>query len=210
MFEVTLFSVVAIMVAPFGANIVASHQVAINFASMLFMLPLSIGIAATIRVGHVLGENEPVRAISVCKAALIVALAIAAFNALLTLFFRHEIAYLYTSDEQVVAMAASLMFFAAIFQLSDGLQVVSGCVLRGYKDTRAMLYITFVAFWLIGLPVGIVLGTKDWIVQPMAAQGFWIGFISALTCAAIMLGIRLLYVQKKSILDPQWLANKTS
>lgn len=92
-------------------------------------------------------------------------------------------------------MAADLMLLAAMFQFSDAMQVISGCALRGYKDSKAMFYITFVSYWLIGLSCGCILGLTDWVVPKMAAPGFWIGFIVGLTTAAIFLSWRLLVIQ---------------
>ena len=84
-------------------------------------------------------------------------------------------------------------------QLSDAVQVISANALRGYKDTTAMFIITFVSYWLIGLPTGVILGRTNWITaEPMAAAGFWIGFIVGLSAAAVMLGARLLYIQRPS------------
>ena len=90
-----------------------------------------------------------------------------------------------------------------MFQFSDAIQVISANALRGYKDTTAMFYITFCAYWLIGLPIGVILGRTDWLSsEPMAADGFWIGIIAGLTSAAIMLGYRLYIVQKRLECSP--------
>lgn len=94
-------------------------------------------------------------------------------------------------------MASSLLFFAALFQFSDGIQVVSANALRGYKDTKAMLILSFVSYWLVGLPVGVVLGLTDWLFPAMAAKGFWIGFISGLSCAAVLMYWRVSIIQKR-------------
>ncbi len=96
-------------------------------------------------------------------------------------------------------MANALLIYAALFQLSDAVQVISANALRGYKDTTAMFIITFISYWLIGLPTGVILGRTNWITtEPMAAAGFWIGFIVGLSAAAVMLGARLLYIQRPS------------
>ncbi|RJG38598.1 MATE family efflux transporter [Motilimonas pumila] len=190
-FEVTLFAMVALLLAPLGADIVASHQVAINFSSIIFMIPLSIGMAVSIRVGHCLGARDPQQAKLAANSALGFGLVVALFTACFTLFLRHEIAGFYTSDTTVVTLAAHLLMIATIYQFSDTLQVVAAGILRGYKDTQVILYITLVAFWLIGFPIGYVLSLTDWLTPAMGAQGFWIGFISGLTSAAVMLCLRL-------------------
>jgi MATE family multidrug resistance protein len=97
----------------------------------------------------------------------------------------------------VIAYAASLLIFAAVFQFSDAIQVVSANALRGYKDTKAMFIISFICYWVIGLPTGIILGLTDYIVAPMSAKGFWIGFIVGLSSAAILMTWRVYIVQRR-------------
>lgn len=189
--EVTLFTVVALMLAPFGAETVASHQIALNFSSLVFMLPLSIGVGVTIRVGHSIGEGQPAQARIAARTGLMLGMAVAAGTAALTVLLREHIAGIYTDDMQVITLAATLLFFAAIYQISDSVQVVAAAALRGYKDTKAIFYVTIVAYWGMGLPTGMILGLTDWVVPRMGPQGFWVGFIVGLTGAALMLGSRL-------------------
>ncbi|MGB6190583.1 MAG: MATE family efflux transporter [Aeromonas molluscorum] len=189
--EVTLFTVVALMLAPFGAEIVASHQIALNFSSLVFMLPLSIGVGVTIRVGHSIGEGLPDHARVAARTGLMLGIAVAAGTAALTVLLREQIAAIYTEDMNVITLAALLLFFAAIYQISDSVQVIAAAALRGYKDTQAIFYITIVAYWGLGLPSGMILGLTDWVVPRMGPQGFWVGFIIGLTGAALMLGARL-------------------
>ncbi|WP_421189847.1 MATE family efflux transporter [Aeromonas sanarellii] len=189
--EVTLFTVVALMLAPFGAETVASHQIALNFSSLVFMLPLSIGVGVTIRVGHNIGEGQPDQARVAARTGLMLGMGVAAATAALTVLLREPIAGIYTDDLQVIGLAATLLFFAAIYQISDSVQVVAAAALRGYKDTQAIFYVTIVAYWGMGLPTGMILGLTDWVVPRMGPQGFWVGFIVGLTSAALMLGARL-------------------
>jgi multidrug resistance protein, MATE family len=197
LFEVTLFGVVALLLSPFGAIVVASHQIALNFSALMFMFPLSIGMAASIRVGHLLGENRPRQAKMAVIGGLGLGLCIACLTATMTVVERTYISGLYSIDPQVIELAASLMLLAAMFQFSDAIQVISACALRGYKDTSAMFYITFVAYWLIGLPIGCILALTDWLLPQMYAAGFWIGFICGLSSAAVMLGLRLIVIQRR-------------
>ncbi|WP_429039245.1 MATE family efflux transporter [Aeromonas media] len=192
--EVTLFTVVALMLAPFGAETVASHQIALNFSSLVFMLPLSIGVGVTIRVGHSIGEGQPEQARVAARTGLMLGMAVAAGTAALTVLLREPIAGIYTDDLQVITLAATLLFFAAIYQISDSVQVVAAAALRGYKDTQAIFYITIIAYWGMGLPTGMILGLTDWMVPRMGPQGFWVGFIVGLTGAALMLGARLRFI----------------
>jgi len=200
LFEVSLFSVVAIILAPFGAETVASHQIALNFSGLVFMVPLSLGMAVTIKVGFAVGKQNFKQAKELCTYSVILGLLIAIFTAAITLIFRTEISHIYTNDAQVIKLAASLMFLAALFQFSDAIQVISAGALRGYKDTKAILYITFFSYWIIGLSVGLILALTDWLVPKMGASGFWIGFISGLTTAAILLAWRLKIIQKRVVL----------
>jgi MATE family multidrug resistance protein len=200
-FEVTLFGVVALLLARFGAEVVASHQIALNFSSLMFMLPMSIGMAVAIRIGHSVGREDALNAKISVYCALLCSIFIALLTATMTVILSIEISALYTENRGVIMMASSLLFFAALFQFSDGIQVVSANALRGYKDTSAMLILSFVSYWLVGLPVGIVLGLTDWLFPAMAAKGFWIGFISGLSCAAVLMFWRVNVIQKRVAKD---------
>ncbi|KOO03468.1 multidrug transporter MatE [Vibrio nereis] len=196
-FEVTLFAVVALMVAPLGPLIVAAHQVAINFSSLVFMLPMSIGAAVSIRVGHCLGEEKVEGARIASHVGLLVAVGLAVFTALFTILLREQVALLYTDNRAVIEIALQLLFLAAVYQLTDAIQVVAAGALRGYKDMSAIFNRTFVAYWILGLPSGYILGMTDWIVEPMGAHGFWVGFIIGLSSAALLLGVRLHWMHKQ-------------
>lgn len=201
LFEVTLFGVVALLLSPLGANTVASHQIALNFSSLMFMFPLSLGMATTIRVGYFQGKQDQKGAATATQSAIGFGLGIALITATLTIVGRHQIAILYSNDDVVIDVAISLMTLAAMFQLSDAVQAISAGALRGYKDTNAMFIITFIAYWGIGLPIGYMLALTDWIVPAVGAPGFWIGFICGLTSAAIFLGLRLKHIQQKLSLN---------
>jgi MATE family multidrug resistance protein len=196
-FEVSLFGVVAVLLARFGAEVVASHQIALNFSSLMFMLPMSIGMALAIRIGYTVGKEDALNAKISVYCALVCAIVIALFTATMTVILGTKISALYTENTDVILLASSLLFLAALFQLSDGIQVVSANALRGYKDTKAMLILSFVSYWLVGLPVGVVLGLTDWLFPAMAAKGFWIGFISGLSCAAVLMYWRVSIIQKR-------------
>jgi MATE family multidrug resistance protein len=197
LFEVSLFAAVAIILVPFGAEVVASHQIAINFSGLVFMVPLSLAMAVTIQVGFAIGNDDLAKAKEICHYSLILSLLIAVGTALFTFAFRYQIAEMYTIDTKVVELAASLMFLASLFQFSDAIQVISAGALRGYKDTKSILYITFFSYWIIGLSFGLILGLTDWIVDPIGPYGFWIGFILGLTAAAVLLAWRLNIIQKR-------------
>ncbi|MGL5360765.1 MAG: MATE family efflux transporter, partial [Shewanella sp.] len=198
-FEVSLFAIIALLLAPLGATVVASHQIALNFSSIVFMLPLSIGIAVSIRIGYYLGRERADIAAVVTKVGLGLALALAFITAVLTVLFRAQIATLYNGDPDVIALAGSLMLMAALYQLSDSIQVVAAGALRGYKDTRSAFYITLLSYWGIGMTLGYTLAYTDYLVPAMGAHGFWAGLIAGLTTAALLFFIRLRYIQKHGV-----------
>jgi MATE family multidrug resistance protein len=195
-FEVTLFAVVALLVSPLGIVNVAGHQIALNFSSLMFVLPLSLGVAATIRVGYRLGQGSTEQARVAAWTAQGVGIGMAVITAIFTVTFRHQIAQLYNDNPAVVTLAAQLMLLAAIYQISDSVQVIGSGILRGYKDTRSIFFITFIAYWLLGLPSGYILALTDWVVPRMGPAGFWCGFIVGLTSAAIMMLWRVRRLQQ--------------
>jgi multidrug resistance protein, MATE family len=196
-FEVTLFAVVALLVSPLGIVAVAGHQIALNFSSLMFMLPMSLSVAATIRVGFRLGQGSVDQARVAAYTSIAVGLMLACVTAVFTVIFREHIALLYNKTPAVVMMASHLMLLAAIYQLSDAIQVIGSGVLRGYKDTRSIFFITFTAYWILGLPSGYLLGLTDYIVPAMGPSGFWIGFVIGLTSAAILMALRIRWLQKQ-------------
>jgi len=195
-FEVTLFAVVALLVSPLGIVNVAGHQIALNFSSLMFVLPLSLGVAATIRVGYRLGQGSTEQARVAAWTAQGVGVGMAVITAIFTVTFRHQIALLYNDNPAVVTLAAQLMLLAAIYQISDSIQVIGSGILRGYKDTRSIFFITFIAYWLLGLPSGYILALTDWVVPRMGPAGFWCGFIVGLTSAAVMMLWRVRRLQQ--------------
>ncbi|WP_442800665.1 MATE family efflux transporter [Shewanella sp. AS1] len=198
-FEVSLFAIIALLLAPLGATVVAGHQIALNFSSIVFMLPLSIGIAVSIRVGYYLGQQNAEVAKLVTKVGLGIAFGLALFTAIITVLFRTQIALLYNQNPEVIALAGSLMFLAALYQLSDSVQVVAAGALRGYKDTRSAFYITLFSYWAIGMVLGYTLSSTNLIVAPMGAHGFWIGLIAGLTSAAVLFALRLHQIQRRQL-----------
>ncbi|MBU2870927.1 MATE family efflux transporter [Colwellia sp. E2M01] len=199
LFEVSLFAVVSIILIPFGVEVVASHQIALNFTGLIFMVPLSIAMATTIKVGYAIGNDNIQQARDYSIYAIILGLLFACITATITVLFRVDIAQIYSNDLPVIELAASLMLLATIWQFSDSIQVVCAGALRGYKDTKAILYITFISYWIIGLPVGLILGVTDWFMPHMGAYGLWIGFIVGLTVSAILLSWRLRIIQQRIV-----------
>ena len=196
-FEVTLFAIVALLVAPLGIIAVTGHQVALNFSSLMFMFPISLGMAATIRVGYNLGSASTANAKVSAYTSIMVGLTIACCTAIVTVSLKEQIALMYNRNPEVVLLASQLMLFAAIYQISDAIQVIGAGILRGYKDTRSIFFITFIAYWLLGLPSGYLLGLTDLILPHLGPKGFWIGFIIGLNASAIMIFSRILWFQRQ-------------
>ncbi|WP_298941363.1 MATE family efflux transporter [uncultured Psychromonas sp.] len=195
-FEVTIFAAIAILVAPLGAKVVASHQIAINFSSMIFMLPMSIANAVSIRVGFNLGKKSNNGAKQASYAGFAIGLGASIITALSTVIFKEQIALLYSDHREVIDLAIALILFSAIYQCIDAIQVVAAGALRGYKEMNAIFTRTFISYWIVGLPLGYVLGMTDLLTEPLGAVGFWIGITVGLTVAAILLGQRLYFIQK--------------
>jgi MATE family multidrug resistance protein len=196
-FEVTLFAVAAVLLAPLGASVVAAHQVALNVSSLIFMLPLSVGLALAIRIGFLIGEGRNHHTKKAYWAGMLLALSTVLITASSILLFNDQIARIYSNEEAVITAAAGLLIYAALFQFSDAIQVVSANALRGYKDTKAMFIISFISFWLVGFPVSVILGLSDLVVPRLAASGFWIGFITGLSVAAVLLFLRVKLIQER-------------
>ncbi|MFL1467047.1 MATE family efflux transporter [Marinobacter sp. HN1S83] len=189
--EASLFSVIALFLAPLGPVVVAGHQIALNVVSLVFMLPLSIGMALTLRVSFLVGAQAPDTARLISRSSLILAATVALVFATLLFTFAEQIAALYTSDAAVREVTVSLLVFAALFQIADVIQVTCISALRGYKDTAIPMFIMLFSFWLVGLPLGYVLTFTDWLTPAMGAAGFWVGLTGGLASASILLGLRL-------------------
>ena len=190
--EVGMFSAVGLLMGSLGVVEVAAHQIAINFAGMMFMIPLGISAATTIRVGHALGEQRPLDARFRGLAGISLAGMCMFATASIMLLLPDYIVSIYSDDADVGRMAVSLIFMAAIFQLSDGIQVSAAGALRGIKDTLFPLLVSVVAYGLIGLPFSYYLG----ISQQFGPQGLWMGLVASLTLAAVWLVWRFLRVSK--------------
>ncbi len=192
-----LFVAVALAIATLGENVAAAHQIALNVASVAFMVPLGMAMAITIRVGHAAGrrDDRAVRYASYTGVAL--ALIAQVVSSSLMLGIPHRIAGLYSDDAVVVGLAAQLMVLAGLFQFADGIQVASNGALRGLKDTRVPMLISAIAYWGVGMPVG------AWLTfhRHLGARGMWIGLVVGLSAAAVLLFARLV----RTLRSRRWL-----
>ncbi len=190
-FEVSIFSVIALFISQLGAETVAGHQIALNFTALIFMVPLSFSLATTVRVGSARGRGDADGLKLAVRTSLQVSILIGVVASVALLVGRHWIPVIYTDNDTVRNLAAYLLIFAALYQVSDALQVwASGC-LRGFEDTAWPMLFTLLSYWGLGLPVGYVLGMTDILVPAMGPSGFWIGLVAGLSCAAVLLGARL-------------------
>ncbi|MFZ7172892.1 MATE family efflux transporter [Avibacterium volantium] len=193
--EVALFALSSLLLSPLGTDVVASHQVALTTSSFIFTFPISLGMATTILVGQRLGEGQLKQAKVVFHSALAVGLALACITASIIVLFNQQIPKIYVTDKQVILIASHLLLISALYQFSDTIQVITAGALRGYKDTKSILYITMFCYWGIGMPLGYILSRTDWLMPSIGAAGFWVGFVVSLTVAAVLLIQRIRKIQ---------------
>lgn len=189
--EVSLFTFITLLIARFGVTQVSAQQVVINITSLLYMLPQSMGIALAVCVGQEIGKRQFLKARFVSGLGLCMGLVGACITGVLLLLFRHLWVSLYSQDMAVIELAAGLLLFAAVFQLSDATQTIASYALRGYKLTKVPMLIHAFSFWGLGLGLGTLLG----LYWHMALSGFWLALVIALTGAAASL---VWYLNRKS------------
>ena len=181
--EYGVFAVVGIMMGWMGTAQLAGHQVALNLASLAFMVPLGVSAAAVVLVGHAVGRGDSAEARRAAAAGLVCGVGFMAASALVMLTVPAFLARIYTTDAGVAALAASLIPIAGVFQVFDGVQVVSIGILRGAADTRAPMVVNVLGFWLVGLPVSAALGFG----AGAGPRGLWWGLTVGLALVAAVL-----------------------
>lgn len=190
--ETSTFALVSLLMGSLGTLAVAGHQVAMNFSSMAFMIPYGLSTAITTRVGQAAGQNNIAEARHRGYVGISLAVSCMIVMALVMFLFPDTIASLYTDDPAVNDIAISLLYMAAIFQISDGFQVSGYGTLRGLKDTKIPMVVNFIAYWMVGIPIGYFLG----MMQGIGPQGLWIGLIVGLTIAAVLHNTRFYKMTK--------------
>ncbi len=185
--EYGVFGTVALLMGRLGTIPIAAHQVAINLASLTFMVPMGIAAAAAVLVGQAVGREDMVGARRAARAALACGVAFMATTALVMLAAPGPLARMYSRETPVVALAASLLPIAGTFQVFDGLQVVSLGILRGLADTRVPFLIALLGFWLLGFPVSLWLAFQ----RGLGAAGLWWGLVVGLAAVAALLLARV-------------------
>ena len=192
-FEVGAFSTAAIMMGWISVNALAAHQIAINLASVSYMMASGLSIAAMVRVGNQLGRND-IRSLREAGFTVFVMVAIfMSITAIIFILFREFLPSLYIDDKAVIQMSATLLVIAGLFQLSDGIQVVGLGALRGMSDVRVPTIVTLVAYWIIGLPLGYFFA----FVLGMQEVGIWYGLLIGLTVTGIMLLLRFHHLSSR-------------
>lgn len=192
-FEVGIFAAVTLLMSNFGTVTVAANQAAMNFAGLLYMVPLSIAMTLTIVVGFEVGAKRIDDAMQYSGLGMGASLAMAFVSAAALIFFRTFIAGLYTAEPDVLRLIESFMFYVIFFQLSDAVAAPVQGVLRGFKDVNVTLVIAIISYWVIGLPLGYVLAT----FSTLGPYGYWIGLISGLASGAVGLALRLRHVRRE-------------
>jgi MATE family multidrug resistance protein len=194
-FEVSAFSAAAIMMGWIGVNALAGHQIALNLASISYMMAAGLSTAGMIRVSNQIGkENQK----GMREAGMVVFGMVLIFMftcAVIFVVFRYTLPTFYIDDQEVIQISASLLVIAGLFQLSDGVQVVGLGVLRGMEDVKFPTIITLIAYWVLGLPLGYFLAFE----LEMGAEGIWYGLLIGLSITAVVLFFRFNSLSKKPI-----------
>lgn len=191
-FETSIFAAVTLLMSKYDTVTIASHQIAMNFASLLYMIPLSISMALTIVVGFEVGAKRYKHAREYSLLGITLSLIMAFISAAILFFFREPVASIYTQDHPVILLTMHFLLYAIFFQISDAIQAPIQGILRGYRDVTIAFYLSLVSYWVLGLPIGYILAN----FLNIGPDGYWIGLISGLAIGAVGLALRLRYVQK--------------
>ena len=202
LFEVVLFTAAIWLCGSIGKTSQAANQIALSLASMTFMVAMGLSVVSMIRISNQKGLNDYKQLIVVARSIFLLAIIIEVLFAFMFVALHQILPYLFLNmdnkmqlldNEEVITISAKLLLVAAVFQISDGIQVVVLGALRGLQDVKIPMYITFVAYWIVGFPISYYLGLKT----DLGAVGVWIGLSAGLTAAAIFLYIRFHYLTKK-------------
>lgn len=194
-FEVAIFTGTIILAGTLGTNPQAANQIALNLASMTFMIAVGLGVTATIRVGNQKGLKNYKNLRRIAFSTFLLVFLIEAVFALGFILMKDWLPTWYIDDPEVLLLAAQLLIVAALFQLSDGLQVVILGALRGLQDVKIPTVICFIAYWIIGFPVSIYFGKED----QLGSMGIWLGLLAGLTASALLLYLRFNFLSRQLI-----------
>lgn len=191
-FETSIFAAITLLMSAYSTYTIAAHQAAINFSSLLYMIPLSVSMTLTIAVGYEVGAKRYFDARSYGMLGLTSGIFIALFSGFILFIFKDFVANLYSNNEAVIRLIKQFIYYAIIFQIADAFGAPIQGALRGYKDVNVTLIISLTSYWGIGLPTGYILAN----FTSLEPFGYWIGLIVGLGTGAIALFVRLMYVQK--------------
>ncbi|MBB5337002.1 MATE family efflux transporter [Pectinatus brassicae] len=193
--EQSIFGVVGLLMTVYGTSVIAAHQAALNFTTLVYMIPLSISMAVTILISYELGAKRYNDVKQYAHLSRLFSLIFASGLAAILINFRRSIAALYTSNPDVIELTTIFLIYAVIMQVVDGINAPLQGILRGYKDVKITFYLAVLSFWLIGLPCGWLLAKySTW-----GPYGYWLGLIAGLLSGAILLMLRLKIVEKKYV-----------
>ena len=205
-FEVAIFTATVFLAGLLGTNPQAANQIALNLASMTFMIAVGLGVTATIRVGNQKGLHHYKELRRIARSVFLLVFIIEAIFAVGFILLKDWLPTFYIDNVEVVLLSAQLLIVAALFQLSDGMQVVILGALRGLQDVKVPTAICFVAYWIIGFPVSWYFGKAE----NMGSMGIWMGLLAGLTASALMLYFRFNYLSNKLIANkPNEIKNET-
>ena len=191
--EASIFGVIAIFIAKFGTVIIAAHQAAMSFTSLLYMVPLSFSMSLTIVVGVEAGARRFSEALRYSLLGIACNITVAVLLTIFVLFDREFIAGLYTSEPVIIRQTIGFLFYAMFFQVMDATAAPIQGILRGYKDVKATFWAGLAAYWLICLPLGCYF---DYYMH-FGPSSYWLSLDIGLLCAVLFLGGRFLYLQRK-------------
>ncbi|WP_168893784.1 MATE family efflux transporter [Enterobacteriaceae endosymbiont of Donacia cincticornis] len=194
--EITLFTVVSLFISSMGIDNFVSHQIAQNFNSLIFVIPLSLSISTTILVGFYLGSGYKNKAKIISWISQIIGIILSVFIILISFFLKKKIASLYNSNINIINLSSKLIFLVSIYQFLYAIQIIGCGTLKAYKDTKFIFFITFISCWVIGLPIGYILSMTNLIINAIGPIGFWIGFIMGLIIAVLLIILRIIKIQK--------------
>ena len=206
LFEVLLFTAAIWLCGNIGKTSQAANQIALSLASMTFMVAMGLSVVSMIRISNQKGLNDYKQLVIIARSIFLLAILIEILFAVMFMALHQVLPYMFLNmeiqsqlldNQEVIAIAAKLLLVAAVFQISDGIQVVVLGALRGLQDVKIPMYITFVAYWIVGFPVSFYLGNYT----SLKAVGVWIGLFAGLTFAAVSLFMRFHYLTKKLIID---------
>ncbi|GAA0300299.1 MATE family multidrug resistance protein [Gracilibacillus halotolerans] len=192
-FEVSIFAAVTLLLSAYGTNTLAAHQAANSFASLLYMIPLSIAMSLTIAVGYEVGAKRMSDAKTYAYTGIVSGVFFSLFAGGIIYLLDTQVAGLYSNNPEVIELTKNFLYFAIFFQFADGVAAPIQGVLRGYKDVNITFWMALISYWAIGLPSGYLLANYT----TMDAYGYWMGLIIGLTVGAITLFSRMYYLQKR-------------